>query len=136
MPHVGPKVINPWPARPQPAPVPDGTPCCARGVTAPMCYNVYTMSETVGVRALRQRASELLQRVAGGEVVTVTDRGLPVARLVPLHGGTLEQLVREGRATPADGHLLARVGELGLPEATSTGTPPSVALAELRADER
>ncbi len=101
-----------------------------------MCYNVYTMGETVGVRALRQRASELLQRVAGGEVVTVTDRGRPVARLVPLHGGMVEQLVREGRATAAEGHLLARVEELGLPEAPSLGTLPSVALAELRSDER
>ncbi len=102
----------------------------------PMCYNVYTMNGSVGVRALRQRVSEVLERVKGGEVVTVTDRGRPVARIVPLRGGDLEQLVREGRATEAEGDLLAMVEELGLPEASPGGTSPSAALAELRADER
>jgi prevent-host-death family protein len=94
------------------------------------------MNGSVGVRALRQRVSEVLERVKGGEVVTVTDRGRPVARIVPLRGGDLEQLVREGRATEAEGDLLAMVEELGLPEASPGGTSPSAALAELRADER
>ena len=88
------------------------------------------------MRALRQRASEVLERVRGGEVVTVTDRGRPVARIVPLSGGDLEQLVLEGRATEAHGDLLAMVEQLSLPEASSGGKAPSVALAELRADER
>lgn len=36
--------------------------------------------KTVGVRELRQRASELLRLVEGGETIEVTDRGRPVAR--------------------------------------------------------
>jgi prevent-host-death family protein len=36
---------------------------------------------TVGVRELRQRASELLRRVEAGETIEVTDRGRPVAVL-------------------------------------------------------
>jgi prevent-host-death family protein len=38
----------------------------------------------VGVRELRQRASELLRRVEAGETFEVTDRGRPVAVLGPL----------------------------------------------------
>jgi prevent-host-death family protein len=101
-----------------------------------MCYIVYTMDERIGVRALRQRASEVLSRVKEGDVVTVTDRGRPVARLVPLGGGALEQLVLEGRATSAEGDLLAMVDQLGLPESPAGGRRPTEALAELRADER
>ncbi len=36
-----------------------------------------------GVRELKAKLSEYLERVAAGEVVVVTDRGRPVARLVP-----------------------------------------------------
>ena len=39
---------------------------------------------SVGVRELRQRASELLRLVEQGETVEITDRGRPVARLTPL----------------------------------------------------
>jgi prevent-host-death family protein len=40
--------------------------------------------EQVGVRALRQKASELLRMVEGGETIEITDRGRPVAILAPL----------------------------------------------------
>ena len=101
-----------------------------------MCYHVYTMGETVGVRALRQRASALLQRMAAGEVVTVTDRGRPVARLVPLRGGPLEQLVTEGRATEPSDDLQSLLRSRGLPRSPSGAMVPTEALAELRDDER
>ena len=39
---------------------------------------------SVGVRELRQRASELLRRVEEGESIEITDRGRPVAMLTPL----------------------------------------------------
>lgn len=39
---------------------------------------------TIGVRELRQAASEHLRAVAAGESLTVTDRGVPVARLTPI----------------------------------------------------
>lgn len=46
---------------------------------------------SVGVRALRQRASELLRRVEAGETIEITDRGRPVALLSPLpQGGPYE----------------------------------------------
>lgn len=52
----------------------------------------------VGVRALKQNASAVVADVAAGAVVTITDRGRPVARLVPLQGGALADLVASGRA--------------------------------------
>lgn len=38
----------------------------------------------IGLRELRQQASELVRRVEAGDVVTVTVSGRPVARLVPV----------------------------------------------------
>lgn len=38
---------------------------------------------TVGLRELRQEASELIRRVEAGEEITVTVAGRPSARLVP-----------------------------------------------------
>jgi len=77
---------------------------------------------TVGVFEAKNRLSELLDRVARGEAITITRRGEPVARLVPavslndperarkaiaalrsarkgirLEGLTIDELRREGR---------------------------------------
>ena len=72
-----------------------------------MCYMV--TSEQVGVRELRQNLSVYLARIARGETLEVTDRGLPVAILAPLPKPTsvLDRLRREGRVTAARGDLLA-----------------------------
>lgn len=57
----------------------------------------------VGVRELRQNLSVYLERILAGEHLEVTDRGQPVAMLVPLppRGTLVERLVAEGRAIPA-----------------------------------
>jgi prevent-host-death family protein len=70
-----------------------------------MCYN--SCMTTIGIRDLRQRASEYLRRVKAGETFTVTERGIPVAELRPLsrHESVIERLEREGRLTPANGSL-------------------------------
>lgn len=95
------------------------------------------MSNTVGIRELRQQASALLRRVAAGEVIDITDHGHPVARIVPLRPSVLDQLVLEKRASEADGDLLELMDDLGLPAAPERGRmKPTRALAELRADER
>jgi prevent-host-death family protein len=90
--------------------------------------------ERVGVRELRQRASELLRRVEAGETIEVTDRGRPVALLVPLAGGgPLEQLRAAGEMTAAGGDI----DELPPPIPLEPGTEaPSAVLARLRRDER
>lgn len=62
------------------------------------------MSEQrVSVARLKARLSEYLRRASAGEVVVVTDRGTPVARLVPLSRelateGRVAELVRAGLA--------------------------------------
>lgn len=56
--------------------------------------------KTVGIRTLKDRLSETLRAVQGGERVTVTSRGAPVASLVPYapHGLEAEDdLVRWAR---------------------------------------
>ncbi len=55
----------------------------------------------VGIRALKQNASAVVAQAAAGESVTVTDRGRPVARLVPLPASPLETLLAAGDARPA-----------------------------------
>ena len=57
--------------------------------------------KTVGVRALKQNASAVVAEAAAGEVVTITDRGRPVAQLVPLAHDRIGGLVVAGRARPA-----------------------------------
>jgi prevent-host-death family protein len=88
----------------------------------------------IGVRALRQEASAILRRVAAGERVEITDRGRPVALLVPIgKGDVLESLAAEGRLTRASGDVLA----LGPPLRAPAGKPSaSRQLARARADER
>jgi prevent-host-death family protein len=53
--------------------------------------------ERVGVRELRQRASEILRRVEAGESFEITDRGRPVALLVKIRRSGLAKLEAEGR---------------------------------------
>lgn len=56
----------------------------------------------VGIRELRDSLSRYLAEVRSGRVVTVTDHGRPIARIVPVGRLTrLEQLRAEGRVQPA-----------------------------------
>lgn len=78
----------------------------------------------------------MLKRVVRGEAIDVTDHGHPIARIVPLRPGALDQMVLEGGATEAVGDLLDIADEMGLPAAAHGRVLPSTALAELRGDER
>lgn len=89
---------------------------------------------SVGVRELRQRASELLRLVEQGETVEITDRGRPVALLGPLPvGRPLEQMRAAGEIDAAT------QGFEELPEPITLAPDvesPSSALARLRKLER
>ncbi len=89
---------------------------------------------SIGIRELRQQASRHLRDVEAGETIEVTDRGRPVALLVPVpRAGTAERLIASGRMVPGTGDLL----ELGEPLKPLPGLPlPSEVLGELREDER
>jgi prevent-host-death family protein len=81
-----------------------------------MCY----MNETkrVGVRELRQNLSVYLRQILDGHTFEVTDRGRPVALLVPLPTAStpLQRLIASGRASAPKGDLL----DLGLPPGSSS----------------
>jgi len=89
---------------------------------------------SVGIRELRQRASELLRQVQLGETIEITDRGRPVALLGPLpEGSPLTRLRNAGEVTAAEGDL----DELPDPILPPAGSErPSEVLARLRRDER
>lgn len=64
----------------------------------------------VGVRELKQRLSEYLERAAQGETIRVTDRGQPKAILGPIPGsGRLNQGIAEGWIRSAEESEPSRV---------------------------
>jgi prevent-host-death family protein len=89
---------------------------------------------SIGVRELRQRASELLRRVEQGETIEVTDRGRRVAILSPPpEGDPLDRLRALGDLEPAKGDL----DDLPQPLVLAPGLErPSAVLGRLRKHER
>ena len=94
------------------------------------------MTERAGVRELRQNLSRYLDRVKGGARFEVTERGTPVALLVPLddEDEPITRLEKRGvqltRATGSFDDLLP------IPEPEPGERPLSETLEEMRADER
>ena len=93
-----------------------------------------THMRSVGIRALQQNASAVVARAQAGEVIEITDRGRPVARLVPIRAGSrIQELVESGRLKLATTSLKDTPPPLSLGE----GSPSlSEILAQMRADER
>jgi prevent-host-death family protein len=66
--------------------------------------------KTISISRLKASLSEYLHHVSSGEEVLVTDRGRPVARIVPAGGegdGQVDDLVRRGLARRGTGRLPA-----------------------------
>lgn len=84
----------------------------------------------VAVSALRAELASWLDRVRAGEEVLVTDRGIPVARLLPVGTAPLiEQLTREG--------VLGRPASPDRPKATGASRVQAVGpVAELVSEQR
>ena len=58
--------------------------------------------ESVGIRDVKKSLSRYLRKVKMGETVTITERGVPVARLSPIHGTIPDEayeMVNEGLAS-------------------------------------
>jgi prevent-host-death family protein len=94
-----------------------------------MCYMSRAIRR-VGVRELRQNLSVHLRRVRAGHTLEVTERGQPVALLVPLPDAdsALSRLIASGRATAPVGDLC----DLPPPLRRRRGKPLSRLLEELR----
>ena len=88
---------------------------------------------TVGIRALKQNASEVVRQAAQGDVITITDRGTPVARIVPLRASRLEELRHAGLVRRAS----TAAADLPLPTTEITDAPSlGDTLRSMRDDER
>lgn len=92
----------------------------------------------VGIRELKDNASAVIRRVAAGETIMVTDRGRPVARIVPLRDDDdwWDRMADEGRLTPASRDLVETLRENPPPPLLPGERSPFDVLMELRADER
>ena len=95
----------------------------------------YSMNNSVGIRELRQQTSIVLKRVMAGETIEVTEHGHPIAHIVPLRSGVMEQMIAEGRIIPAKYDLLDLPDASSLPAPPEGATLPSHALEELRSSE-
>jgi len=91
------------------------------------------MGDSVGIRELQQHASKVLARVASGEEIEVTDRGRPVAKIVPLRRSGLALLADLGRLRPAPQPSAALPDLVSVPPGTPTS---SEILADQRSDRR
>jgi prevent-host-death family protein len=88
---------------------------------------------TVGIRALKQNASAVVAEAAAGDVVIITDRGRPVAMLVPYEKSRMEMLIEAGLATRAR----RSIRDLPPPAPLRPGeTSPSEELRRMREEER
>lgn len=90
--------------------------------------------QSIGMRELRHQTTEVVARVRRGEVLDVTDRGKPVARLSPIpeqRTPVLDRLSDEGRLSPA-----TRPGYRPMPRPGVGVDLLTDAVAELRDDGR
>ena len=62
---------------------------------------VYIIFVDVGIRELRNNLSDYLTRVRDGQEVVITDHGKAVARLTPIRGRKIDQLIARGVITRA-----------------------------------
>lgn len=89
--------------------------------------------QSVGIRELKQNASAVIARVRSGETLVVTDRGVPVARIIPAGDLGLDGLVEAGLASAPRLSVAEALGGIPAGEPTSM---VSDALDELRCDTR
>ncbi len=91
------------------------------------------MSDQVGVRELRDRLSSYLARVQAGEEIEVTDRGQPIAMLVPLPASraAVAELVATGQVRLAERRWRPGVARSAPPDGAKL---PSENLDEQRTD--
>jgi antitoxin (DNA-binding transcriptional repressor) of toxin-antitoxin stability system len=95
------------------------------------------MTTTMGIREVTRQTSKVIHRAAGGETIVITEHDRPIAMLVPLPNTgdpVVDQLIREGKLTPASnpGGVAALLAIQPAP--ASNGTDAAEAVSELRED--
>ena len=90
------------------------------------------MEEAVGIREVKKLLSRYIREVKKGKTITITDRGVPVARLSPVQStmpqGTLA-MVEEGLAS-------WQGDKPGLIQPVRTTGVPGKTLAEMVSEDR
>ena len=83
-------------------------------MTSKRSDNVHQQNR-VGIRELRLDASKILSRVIEGEEFMVTDRGTPIARLIPFSKSPeeyYEEMVAAGEIIPATEEFFIKVPKM------------------------
>lgn len=71
-------------------------------------YNEFHPQNRIGIREIRQDASIILARVEEGEEFIITNRGVPIARLIPIDSDSdqrIQELIDKGEILESDGNL-------------------------------
>ena len=88
--------------------------------------------DQIPIRTLNQNTAEVLARVEHGETVEVTNRGRPIARIVPIVTDAISDLVAAGIVIPA-----TISGPIPMPTAPAEqGSEAGALLSDLRDQER
>jgi prevent-host-death family protein len=89
--------------------------------------------EQVAIRTLNQHTTDVIARVERGQVVEITNRGRPVARIVPIAATeTMADLVADGVALPP-----TITGPIPMPAVAATsGSEAGALVSGLRDEER
>lgn len=88
--------------------------------------------ERVAIRTLNQHTTDVIARVERGEVVEITNRGRPVARIVPISTDTMADLIADGVALPP-----TITGPIPMPTVEAeAGSEAGALVSRLRDEER
>jgi prevent-host-death family protein len=88
--------------------------------------------EQIPIRVLNQDTAGVLARVEEGAVVEITNRGQPIARIVPIGADSLAELVTAGTVVPP-----IVTGPIPMPQVAAQPDAESGALlSDLRDEER
>lgn len=98
-------------------------------------YNDVHLQNRIGIREIRQDASIILARVEEGEEFIITNRGVPVGRLIPIDADDdqlIEEMIDSGEIVESDGELW----NLPAPTYVVKGKSASAQLMDERASYR
>jgi prevent-host-death family protein len=84
-----------------------------------------------GIREVKNRFSEYLRRVKQGEIIVITDRNAPVARLVPV-----EERVQPSVLTMVEEGMASWQGGKPRGVAVPPGVPGTASIGALVAEDR
>jgi prevent-host-death family protein len=88
--------------------------------------------DQIPIRSLNQDTAGVLARVEKGEVVEITNRGRPIARIVPISDNPLAELIAAGVVTPP-----TITAPFSLPTVAARGdSEAGEMISELRDEER